>query len=489
MIPSLHKDPVGFSESERYLGGITQKTFLSFWSHPNLFRSPAKELTDLLVIFGDDVIVFSDKSCAFQEGAHGWSRWYRRAVLASAHQLHRAAGWIRTHPDRIFTDSKCERPFPLYVPRQPSIHLVAVATGAREAAARHHGGDGSLIFLTNTDGATAFTVGDLEPTKDFVHVFDDRSLSLLLSELDTASDFVAYLRKRAAFLRRGNVILAESEAGILENYLFGMNGRAEHDFDIPEDFDLKKGISVSGNWQKFVASGPYQRKQVANEQSYVVDRIIEDVARHADRGTLYTGQENGLVGIEEMLRSFARENRFARRRLGQAIVEARALASNGPDNILVRTYFDPDATDHAYVICVLRRDGFQHEAEYRRARQQMFLARAEITKLRMQTVSTVLGVCVAPSNEPDQSIDLAVVTFADPWPQEERERAERICDALGVPRTIDGLNARHRRDYEFPAPAFSPAVPAKPPQARDIKSARKAKRRAQRDARRRNRKS
>src|SRR5665811_1636077 len=131
-------------------------------------------------------------------------------------RLHRAAGWIRNHPDRIFTDAKCERAFPLHVPRTPSIHLVAVATGARAVAARRMGGDGSLVVLSNANGRSEFMIGDLDPAKDFVHVFDDVSLSLLLRELDTVTDFVAYLRKRVGLLRRGNVVLAESESALLE---------------------------------------------------------------------------------------------------------------------------------------------------------------------------------------------------------------------------------------------------------------------------------
>jgi hypothetical protein len=66
----------------------------------------SKELCDLLVVFGDDLIIFSDKSCAMQQGPHGWSRWYRRSVLESAHQLHRAAGWLRKHPRDVFLDAQ-----------------------------------------------------------------------------------------------------------------------------------------------------------------------------------------------------------------------------------------------------------------------------------------------------------------------------------------------------------------------------------------------
>jgi hypothetical protein len=300
MIPSLHTGTIGFSKSERYLAEIVQRTFLGFWSHPNLFRSLAKELADLVVIFGDDVVVFSDKSCEYKDGDHGWSRWYRRAILDSAQQLHRAAGWLRKHPTEIYMDAKCERRFPLHVPASPRIHLIAVATGARQAAEQHFGGDGSLILHTHANGTEKFIVSDLDRSKEFVHVFDDFSLSIVLAELDTVSDFIAYLRKRTTFLRSGTEIYANSEFDLLAHYLGGMND--EHDFIVPAQDPPAPLIAVEGNWNDFVASGAHQRKKADDEESYVRDRIIEDIediAHHADQGTPKTGQEHGLAGNEE----------------------------------------------------------------------------------------------------------------------------------------------------------------------------------------------
>ena len=484
MIPSLQTGTVGFSKSERYLGEIAQRTFLGFWSHPNLFRSRAKELADLLVIFGDDIVVFSDKSCEFKEGEHGWSRWYRRAILDSAHQLHRASGWLRQRPTEIYMDAKCERRFPLHIPTAPSIHLVAVATGAREASRNRIGGDGSLVILTDSDGSTEFAVGDLDRTTDFVHVFDDVSLTLVLRELDTVSDFIAYLRKRAAFLRSGPTILADGESDLLVHYLKSMNG-AEHDFVVPPQDEPPGMIAIDGDWSDFVTSDAYRRKQAADASSYVWDRIIEDVARHADQGTLETGQERGLAGTEELLRFFAKENRFSRRQLGRALIEIRRIGATGPENVNVRTVLSPNVDDRAYVFCVLRRDE-TNEAIYRPARRAMVVARADIAKLRKDTLRVIVGVGVAPEGDPDQSVDLVVREFPEPWPQEDREGVQRLCDRLGVPRNQRQLEETHWHDDEFPAP---PNIPPRAPgyQVRDLKAAAKAKRKAQRASRKRNR--
>jgi hypothetical protein len=53
----------GLTASEQLLAQICDRSFLKLWTYPNLFKKPGKELTDLLVVFGNDVIIFSDKSC------------------------------------------------------------------------------------------------------------------------------------------------------------------------------------------------------------------------------------------------------------------------------------------------------------------------------------------------------------------------------------------------------------------------------------------
>ena len=81
----------GSTESERYLANLCEKSFLSLWSYPNVFRDQGrkggigdgKELCDLLVVFDQDVIIFSDKSCAFKDTGdtnRDWARWCSRAI-------------------------------------------------------------------------------------------------------------------------------------------------------------------------------------------------------------------------------------------------------------------------------------------------------------------------------------------------------------------------------------------------------------------------
>ena len=148
-VPIFKADPV--TDSERYLERLCRRTFLSLWSYVGVFRDQGrgefggdgKEVTDLLVIFGNNVIVFSDKTCAYPlaETNTAWSRWFKKTVLKAANQIYGAERWIRYAPDKLFLDRKCTQPFPLQLALSEELRFyrVVVAHGASEACRAHFG--------------------------------------------------------------------------------------------------------------------------------------------------------------------------------------------------------------------------------------------------------------------------------------------------------------------------------------------------------------
>src|SRR2546421_10292352 len=87
----------GVTPAERYLGKLCERTFLSLWSYPGVFRdqgkpsanADGKEVCDLLVVFGRDILIFSDKHCEFKDSGRpsvDWQRWFKKAVERSADQ-------------------------------------------------------------------------------------------------------------------------------------------------------------------------------------------------------------------------------------------------------------------------------------------------------------------------------------------------------------------------------------------------------------------
>src|SRR5712691_4619204 len=141
----------GFTPSEMLLADLCDQSFLSLWSYPNLFNDrgkvrsgSGKELCDLLVVFGDHILIFSDKSCNYPNTGDpitDWRRWYRRSVQASADQIYGAERWIRDFPDHIFLDHACTQQLPITLPSRSSmnIHRICIALGASERAQAQKG--------------------------------------------------------------------------------------------------------------------------------------------------------------------------------------------------------------------------------------------------------------------------------------------------------------------------------------------------------------
>jgi hypothetical protein len=212
----------GVTNAERYLKRLCDKTFLSLWSYPGIYRDQGrsgkgdgKEVCDLLVAFENDIIIFSDKHFQFPKSANvelEWCRWFRRAVLESANQVWGAERWIKSHPDRLFLDRACSEAFPLNLPdvATTKFHRVVVAHNGSQRCREELGGSGSLMLIPRligpmhfdprNGGLIPFAIGQIDPAKGYVHVLDDMTLDILLGKLDTIRDFVNYLAKKEKFV-------------------------------------------------------------------------------------------------------------------------------------------------------------------------------------------------------------------------------------------------------------------------------------------------
>src|SRR5438045_2294555 len=118
--------PIGVTASERTLKRLCDRSFLSLWSHASVFRDQGngsgregKGICDVVVVFGEHGLVFSDKHCIFPASGDplvNWKRWYRNAIADSAKQIYGAERWFKTHPDRVFRDRKCTQRLPVSLP-------------------------------------------------------------------------------------------------------------------------------------------------------------------------------------------------------------------------------------------------------------------------------------------------------------------------------------------------------------------------------------
>jgi hypothetical protein len=420
----------GSTASERLLADLGEQAFLNLWSYPNLFydkkqnnKGDGKELCDLLVVCGDDVIIFSDKHIKYQSEKPvqlAWPRFYRKAIEEAVVQINGANNWMARYPGKIFTDPACTQRLPIELPSPETrrVHGIVVATGAYRAIQDatndesgsfmikpSHKGQDAIDFAQR--GFMPFCIGDVNPGGMFIHVFDDVSIKRVLEHLNTISDFARYLTKRAEYLRSDKLLIAHGEEELLANYLnIGIRSGGAYDFEPPR----KRGadfvaITVQGEWSAYVLSEAYFAKTLADDISKVWDRLINVFTENLLAGTSVAilGAQATVATAEQGLRFMAMENRFSRRLLGDAVSGALRTAMEQKQERYARVIFpgrgsaDPKV---AYVIMVLaysadleERGGLKRGYEqYRETRAAMLQAYCLVVLYENRHLNTVVAI-------------------------------------------------------------------------------------------------
>ena len=412
----------GLTPSERVLAELCDRSFLRLWTYPNLFKKPTKELTDLLVVFGNDVIIFSDKSCSYPNTGDprlDWSRWYRRSIKDFVHQLDQAERWLRTYPDKIFLDAKCTESLPVQLPSVGNmrVHRVCVALGAGERAQAAKGTRALTVYPSIVNDRELFTVGRMEPSRGWVHVFDDFSLEVVLTELSTVSDFVHYLSTKEAMFEARQFMFAEAETDIMAYYLW--HGRS---FPPPAArFRLNPNL-----WAQVEASREFLAGREANRISAFWDGLIEYITGHYLAGTLEFGNERHVSEHEQLVRVMAGETRFFRRVLSQCILErAERAREHAISSLLISGQADVN-----YVLYIGRGDQGGDHAAYRADRALQLQGRCIAAKAAMPEKRFIVGMAMDARGVRGSSEDFLFMDTEE-WSAERIADAEKMRQELG----------------------------------------------------------
>jgi hypothetical protein len=453
----------GTTPSERYLAKLCERTFLSLWSYPNLFRDQSvgqgghgKELCDLLVVWDQHVVIFSDKSCAFPDSGNvdiDWRRWFKRAISQSARQVFGAERWLRTQPERVFLDGACTQRFPLDLKgREFTFHRVVVALGAKDACQRHLGGSGALVIQPDLIGDDhtnghcdfygPFRIGYCLPGKGYVHVFDDVSLDAVLREVDTVTDFIGYLTDKEELIESGRLFAAAGEEHLLAAYLSTYSDDRGHHFDVPGG--NKRIVFDDTWWGHFVSSDAYRRKKDADRVSYLWDWIIQDFAQHAIKGTLASGSVTTLAENERLLRVLAQESRFSRRGLAEALVDQQRRTQRGMPHF--RTVISYNQPEIAYVSLLFPYRGDDYE-QYRAVRRTALETYCLVLAWKRRQHKQVVGIATETGVGEGRSFDLLLFNPGE-WTPELEEEAKQIQSKLGILQDENlKLTRVHRTEY------------------------------------------
>lgn len=455
------------TRTERYLTELCRRSFLHLWSWPNVFRDQfvgkgreGKELCDLLVIFGNAVILFSDKDCAFPSSGSlplDWSRWYRRAIKKSADQIYGAERWLSEFPDRVFLDSACKTPLPVSLPAVPTFHRVVVAHGVSAPCRTHLGGSGSLMirpalvgdahFTPGSPAFKPFSVGRVSESRGFVHVIDETTLDALFLALSTVEDFLQYLSRKEAFIESGMLGGAAGEEELLAYYLENADHEGRHAFPVPSGFNqlyLDEGL-----WESFQGSAERRAQVEADRLSYLWDKIIDRFTKHALNGTQYATTVPDVRDLEPALRLMAAESRTQRRFLSkclfavsdQAVIKTRAARVVPPGR--------PGAPH--YVFLALKLPADLSYDEYRKSRMVVLHAYCLVTRLLNPEAEVVVGIATEssdspPSAPPGRSEDLEHLP-STAWTEALATDARRLQKELDI---LQEVRAWRMKESEYP---------------------------------------
>jgi hypothetical protein len=438
----------GSNVSERYLAQLCRRTFLSSWSYPNLYRAEhradgsvqSKEVCDLLVVFENDVLIFSDKDVVFSKSddVHkDWARWFRRAVQKSAAQLRGAERIIRAG-EQLFLDAKLEHPFPLRLPdpHVMRIHRILVARGASERCRQHLGGNGTLMIQPNlvgndhikpaAEGGVPFVLGRVDSSKDFVHVLDDASVDLLLRTLDTAADLTAYLSRKEELILSGRLAVAAGEEALLGLYLSDIDARGKHFFRLPKE----GAIALDESWWHGYRSSPEAAaKHEADKVSYAWDWLIERFAKHFREGTANHLSATDAAEHAHILRFFAREGRMRRRLLAKTVLDVIKTTEANRRRLRVIPPLEPG--DPYWVILAfpyLKKVSYEQN---RTARLVFLEACAMVTKLMWPDALDIVGLATESGQSKSRSED-AMCLDAREWTLKMSGEAQELQRKYGI---------------------------------------------------------
>ncbi|MDR0820683.1 MAG: SEC-C domain-containing protein [Endomicrobium sp.] len=476
------KKSEGVNESERMLVKLGKKVFLELWSYPNVYYEPGKELTDLLVICDNYILIFSDKKVKFDDSKDlklAWQRWHNRAIIKSIKQLRKAEHRIKTFPNNLFLDSKCKQKLPISLPslNDMEIHLICIANGAKDACKKYFGEGctGSLRFSTDLSELkdlhlpTEFCVTD-DKTQTFVHIFDDFSFPFILNELDTLTDFVNYLEEKEVFIRKAKGVSYTGEEDLLYNYVKNLdNKRNRHTF-ISEDKKIEDTFFYfpEGNWNNLKENPQYKARKQADEISYLWDDLIQKTGLNKLNGTIISEKPAGSTH-EGALRYMALENRVLRRDLAlkmkQAFDSYPSHLSCESSFSYVRykeTSFRPYASlsyvcqksEQAYFFLQLKPLVSESYNDYRHRRKGLLeiyaicLKAKFVCELPERPLKRIIGIGMEPPKYSDTISEQFLLLDCSEWTDEQQAEYSNWRSRLNIWRTpLKQANKVHIKEY------------------------------------------
>jgi hypothetical protein len=295
------------TKSEEWAYNLCRNSFFSLFSFVNPIGKKGKELCDVIIICGKDIVLISVKEININLTDNydvDYNRWNTRAIEDSVKQLNGAERFLKSVSSFKLKGSEEE----IELSIEKNFYKIALAIGGRGK----------------------FPIPESIRNNGYVNIMDEVSFHSITLELDTVTDFISYLREKQTKL--SNVYFTgNGEEDLLAYYLF-------NEFNFPDKTYLvfDEGLYKSLKKDKF-----YIKEKKERQESYIWDFIINHSAQnHFTQNGYNTKSLNNLMKAYEIM---AQETRFERVKLVNNLNEVIKT------NIRARIYFSPSFNHVIYV--------------------------------------------------------------------------------------------------------------------------------------------
>lgn len=428
------KKSMGQSETEKVLARLCDRTFLKLWAYPNLYRADGKELCDLLAVFENHVFLFFDRESKKLNRPESdillqWDRWKKEVIEKQIATLEGAKRYLLSNPNEIYLDPIAKTKLPVSINiANTFIHKIVVAHGAQEAC--------KSFSEENIYGSLAIGYGDEGLRKisfpfmvhldklDPVHIFDSCNLEIVLTELDTFYDFVAYITEKEEAIKRFDGIFYCGEEDLLAYYFLNYN-ESENKYNIGRNLKDVNGIFIpEGQWYNFIKTPAYRMRKQVNEAFRLWDDLIQKTCQNAFDGSL---RGNGsLFNAQSAIYEMAKEPRFTRRVLSEVMIRAMESFPEDMPGIARNISFMPSFyEDVGYVFLQVKHPKINdYDNEYRPRRQAMLEIACGVAKNKFPHLHKVIGIGIdAPKFSRQNAEDFILLDCKD-WTEQLRSMFE-----------------------------------------------------------------
>lgn len=384
--------------TEKTLSDLCDLAFLKLWSFPNPYKESGKELCDVLVVFDNNIIIFSVKNIKYNEnkGLAGWQRWKRKAIDESITQINGAEKWIKNHPDQIYLNKNCNTIIPINSKKKFKIYRIVVAHGISDSIANIPGNTSGSLGIKYSDN------NDFEDIQYFVelpkspiyHILDSANLEILLKELDTITDFINYLKEKEKAIKLSKIVTYTGEEDVMGQYLRTIEPETGKHYILK---DKNKDLIVDFEnmiWKNFSNSYEYKEKKILDKSSYLWDKYLQQLCEYALNGEL-TGNID-IFQESSPIKEMAKESRFYRRILSGGIIQSVNYFPEIADDYTrqVRLIMSED-NKSAYVFLQIKyNEQDDYETVVRPKRRQMLNIACGTLKNKHSFLQKIVGIAI-----------------------------------------------------------------------------------------------